>query len=43
LFAAGLSLAGLAFSTWLEDAGVPARVTAALDEHQPRIGRPLQL
>jgi hypothetical protein len=32
LFATGLSLDELAFSTWLEDADVPARVTAALDE-----------
>jgi hypothetical protein len=34
LLAASLSLAGLAFATWLEDAGIPARVIDALMGHQ---------
>jgi hypothetical protein len=32
--AAGLSLAGLAFATWLEDGDIPARVIDALMVHQ---------
>jgi 2-polyprenyl-6-methoxyphenol hydroxylase-like FAD-dependent oxidoreductase len=34
LLAAGLSFAGLAFATWLEDAGIPARVIDALMGHE---------
>jgi hypothetical protein len=32
--AAAPSLAGLAFATWLEDAGIPARVIDELMAHQ---------